>query len=89
MFKGIGVLEFNTIIGKNHCEEPPEQRLPEDFGQGIKDLHHAVLGAVLHQKNQHETCFSENHCEKNLSSTPTAFDGVHFHDGKLGIGLYE
>ena len=89
MFKCVGVLEFNAIIGKDHCKESLEQCLTEDFCQGIKDLQHAVLCAVIHQKDKHETRFSEDHCEKNLTFAPAAFNSVHFYNGKVRISLYE
>ena len=89
MFKCIRVLEFNTIIGKDYREEPPEQCMTEDFGQSIKDLQYTVLCAIIHQKNKHKACFSKDHCEKNFALSSTAFNSVHFYNGKTGIGLYE
>lgn len=87
-FKGRRVAEFTAIVGKDEGKELREAVRAQLGIQGIENLRDGVCVIGRAEKGEKDHRLTEKEGEEDLAAAH-AFDGIHLHDGEMGMQIEE
>lgn len=84
-FKVMYSFELRPVVGKDNGKKLSEKIQSQQICKFVEDLNNAFVRLVGKKKDEHEVRIPEKHGKQRLVASSGAENGVHLHNGKMGI----